>query len=216
MLSFLIARDDMSTDGGGALVGLVRRAREDDLDGFEELFQLSWPRLRRRICGLVKGYARDPMSTAEDLTQDVLVRVWQSLRSLKDPAKWEGYLWRITINVVRNDFRKNRRCDQRTESLDPNLDSYPEKRSDPALQLLVEEILSPLTILEKAVLWMRVVERRTLTEIADNVGFAGTGRHVRARRVYLCARKKIVKQLEKLQVTVTAETVGELMKRWVN
>ena len=45
---------------------------------------------------------------AEDITQDVFLKVYQRLHSLKDPSQFSGWIYVVTTNLCNTWFRKNR------------------------------------------------------------------------------------------------------------
>jgi len=87
-----------------ALAGLVRRVQGGDLDGFEPLYRAHAP----RVFGLCLRMTGDPR-LAEELVQDVFVRVWQGIGGLAEPNAFVGWLRRLAINVVFERARTDQR-----------------------------------------------------------------------------------------------------------
>jgi RNA polymerase sigma factor (sigma-70 family) len=80
--------------GEAAEAVVVALAAGGDRDAFSELVwrRQSWLRnLLRRLC-------RDP-ALADDLAQQVFLKVWRSLPQLKSPAAFGGWLRRLAINT---------------------------------------------------------------------------------------------------------------------
>jgi DNA-directed RNA polymerase specialized sigma24 family protein len=73
--------------------------------------QASWEDLVRdhasRIYRLAYGLTRNPHD-AEDLTQNVFDRVFRNLASYK-PGNFDGWMYRVTVNLFRDQVRRNRR-----------------------------------------------------------------------------------------------------------
>jgi RNA polymerase sigma-70 factor (ECF subfamily) len=46
---------------------------------------------------------------AEDATQEALVNAWRYLPSLRDPDRFEAWLYRLLVNACRTQFRSSRR-----------------------------------------------------------------------------------------------------------
>ena len=83
---------------------LVERAQHGDHTAFEALATRSLPRLwsvARRVVG--------NHHEAEDAVQDCLVRAWRDLRVLRDPDRFEAWLYRLLINACRDRGRVARR-----------------------------------------------------------------------------------------------------------
>lgn len=80
---------------------VVRLAARGDQRAFEEL-------VRRRqawVRNLMRRLSRDA-SLADDLAQQVFIRVWQTIAQLKDPLKFPGWLKRLAVNVWLQHHRK--------------------------------------------------------------------------------------------------------------
>lgn len=80
---------------------LVRRARRGDQRAFEALTVASHPRLFR----LAFGILRDP-TMAEDATQQAFIDIWRFLRRLRDPARFEGWSYRLLINACYDEAKR--------------------------------------------------------------------------------------------------------------
>lgn len=85
------------------LITLVERARQGDATAFSHLVAQHW-RFVYTICLSHVGHVAD----AEDLTQDVFVRVSHDLADLRAPDKFLPWLHRMTRNVCRMWRRRQR------------------------------------------------------------------------------------------------------------
>ena len=90
--------------------GLVDRARYGDQGAFRQLFERYSP-LVYRVALRMLGHPED----AADLTQDVFVRAYQRLSTLKHGLAFQAWITRLTVNLVRD---HQRRCRVDTTSLD--------------------------------------------------------------------------------------------------
>src|SRR5215471_2951568 len=82
---------------------LARAARGGDLDAFEGLVR----RYQRRVYALAYQHLRDP-DEAQDLAQEVFVRLYRNLDRY-DPARpFEPWFWRLAVNVAAS-YRRRRR-----------------------------------------------------------------------------------------------------------
>jgi RNA polymerase sigma-70 factor (ECF subfamily) len=77
----------------------VALAAAGDVRAFEELYRTHLP----RVYSLVRrmGGGRD----ADELTQDVFVRLWQKLGTFRGDSAFTTWLHRLTVNVVIERFR---------------------------------------------------------------------------------------------------------------
>lgn len=83
---------------------LVRRAQNGDAAAFAELIEDQYDRIYRtawRWCG--NGH------DAEDIAQDVCVRLGQALASFDGRSAFSSWVYRITLNMVRDWQRAGRR-----------------------------------------------------------------------------------------------------------
>ena len=83
----------MSRPGG--IPEVVRRAQAGDADAFQALYREHVGRVHAVCLRL----ARD-RSAAEELTQDVFVRLWERLRSFRGESAFSTWLHRLATNVA--------------------------------------------------------------------------------------------------------------------
>ena len=81
---------------------LVRRARSGDQEAFADLLSTHRSAITSTLvaCGV-----RQP-ETAQDLAQDVALRVWNRLSSLNDPRTFPAWVRRIAANAARDHLRR--------------------------------------------------------------------------------------------------------------
>ncbi len=83
---------------------LAGRARRGEADAFEELVRHT-SRMVFARCVLETG---DPQR-AEDLTQETFLAAWRSIRTLKEPSGFRGWLLRIAQNACIDAHRRDAR-----------------------------------------------------------------------------------------------------------
>ena len=83
---------------------LAGRARRGEADAFEELVRQT-SRMVFARCVLETG---DPQK-AEDLTQETFLAAWRSIKSLKEPSGFRGWLLRIAQNACIDAHRRDAR-----------------------------------------------------------------------------------------------------------
>ena len=81
---------------------LVSLARTGDRSAFEELVK----RRQSQVRNLMRRFCNDPV-LADDLAQQVLMKVWLNIRQLKKPSAFNGWLKRLAVNVWLHYLRKN-------------------------------------------------------------------------------------------------------------
>src|SRR5580658_7308967 len=91
---------------------LMIRVQRDDASGFSELLNRNRNLVVNYLARMVVNRA-----IAEELAQDVFIRVYRSRRTYEPTAKFSTWLYRITTNVALNHFRDEKRS-QNQVSLD--------------------------------------------------------------------------------------------------
>jgi len=124
-----------------------------------------------RLAYRLTGNAAD----AEDLTQDVFVRVFRSL-STYTPGTFEGWLHRVTTNLFLDGARRRQRIrfdalsDERAERLRSAVAAPHEEYADRTFDADVELALSQLPPDFRAAVVLCDIEGLTYEEIADILG----------------------------------------------
>ena len=85
-----------------AIIQLARAGR------WQEAFENLVPAYRRRVFGLAYGILRD-RAAAEDLSQEVFVKVWQALPRYDGRARLSTWIYAITRNAAVSALRARRR-----------------------------------------------------------------------------------------------------------
>ena len=85
-------------------VVLMLRVQRDEPGAFAELVQVFWP----RVLGRFVRWLGDRQE-AEDLAQDVFLRLYRARQRYQPRAKFATWLFHITKNVARNALRSRRR-----------------------------------------------------------------------------------------------------------
>jgi RNA polymerase sigma-70 factor (ECF subfamily) len=81
---------------------LVSLARSGDRSAFEELVR----RRQSQVRNLMRRFCNDP-TLADDLAQQVLMKVWLNIRKLKKPSAFNAWLKRLAVNVWLHYLRRN-------------------------------------------------------------------------------------------------------------
>lgn len=81
---------------------LVSLARSGDRSAFEELVR----RRQSQVRNLMRRFCNDN-ALADDLAQQVLMKVWLNIRKLRKVGAFNGWLKRLAVNVWLHYLRKN-------------------------------------------------------------------------------------------------------------
>ncbi len=162
-----------------AFLAVLQRAKEGDLKAFEEIYQM----YHRRIYNAVYGMLGDP-DDAQDVTQDVFMRLYDALPTLRADEAFSTYLYRIALNLCRDRARRKKRV--RFQSMDtpraddegdvepmefPDGGKLPEEiLTSDELQRRVREAVLTLSNDHKAVIVMHHFQGMEVNDIARILG----------------------------------------------
>jgi RNA polymerase sigma-70 factor (ECF subfamily) len=80
---------------------LVRAIQANDPDAFEKMVAL----IRKDLWNFLVNQ-RIQQADAEDLFQDVLMKLFQKIKQLEHPEKFRSWLFAIALNAVRSGYRR--------------------------------------------------------------------------------------------------------------
>ena len=80
---------------------LVKALSKGEIRAFNDLFQLYGNRIYRFAIGYLKS-----QTEAEELVQDVFLKIWERRLELKDNLSFKAYLFTIAFNLIRKHFTK--------------------------------------------------------------------------------------------------------------
>jgi RNA polymerase sigma-70 factor (ECF subfamily) len=83
---------------------LVERARQGDHDAFAVLAAAAISRLDAAAWLMLRD-----TDLAMDAVQNALVRAWRDLPTLRDPARFDAWLYRLLVNACTDEIRRARR-----------------------------------------------------------------------------------------------------------
>ena len=169
-------------DRRAAELRLVRAAQDGDLVAFERLYRDN----ERKVFGLCFRLSSDP-ALAEELTQEVFVRAWRTLKSFRGESAFSSWLYPLTLNVARSERRSHlRRSARIVATEDPaSLERAPVTPT-PEAGFDLEKAMAALPPGARTVFVLHDVEGRTHEEIAALLNLAtGTSKAqlFRARRL---------------------------------
>jgi RNA polymerase sigma-70 factor (ECF subfamily) len=178
--------------------------------GNTRAFNILAKRHERTIRGQFYKLAPDWQSHHEDMTQEVLMRMWKSIKSLRNPSAFKGWINQIVNNLFYDELRKRPKVTitsmdepfKTADGEDTGTRDIPDDRAQP------DEVLHRLHIVQKVneamnelpenfknIIVLRELHGLPYDEIAEITNTElGTVKSRIAR-----ARQKIQKQLEPLR-----------------
>jgi RNA polymerase sigma-70 factor (ECF subfamily) len=150
---------------------LVEAARRGDHEAFEVLATSAGDRLYAVARLILRA-----TDQAEDAVQEALVRAWQQLPSLRDPDRFDAWLYRLVINACADQGRQLRRWSQLVRPL-PIEASISDDTGSVADREQLERGFSRLKPDQRAVVVLHYYSGFSAAEIAGILGIAeGTAR----------------------------------------
>jgi RNA polymerase sigma-70 factor (ECF subfamily) len=169
------------------LVGLARRGVAS---AFDELFRMH----SRRVHDLAYSLLGD-RDGADDVVQEVFVRVHRRLGSFRGQCSLRGWILRITVNECVSQRRRVQRQNRQRQELQAaavGLRATRDRRMEYAQA--ARQALQTLRPVDRALVVMRDVQGYTYEEIGEVLGSSSNSVRVRLHR----ARKALRRELERL------------------
>ena len=158
-------------DGCALDYGLMARIGEGDHAAFKQLVE----RHQNAVIGTVAKMLGNP-SEAEDIAQQVFLRIWRNAKRYRPDAKFTTYLFTITRNLVFNESRRRSRkkevsSDEREENSNLLVEANPDRQPDAELlqaelQRKVDEAIASLPETQRMAVVLRRYEQLSYEEIA--------------------------------------------------
>jgi RNA polymerase sigma-70 factor (ECF subfamily) len=179
---------------------LVADARRGNRDAFESLVK----RYERKVFHLAYGFVQD-RATADDLAQDIFVKVYLSLERFHFKSEFGTWLYRVAVNHIKDHLRKvGRRKEVSLEEFENPpfavVDDRAERENEQNQERrrrTVLKVLETLPLKYRAILTLRDVRGLSYDEIARTLDISpGTvdSRLHRARKILL---RKMTPYLER-------------------
>lgn len=154
----------MSSGFGQELDALtLERARRGDARAFEAIY-----RLYARACYTLALRILGEAGAAEDVVQEVFLRVWSMLRGFRGDAPFGAWLKRLTANATIDIIRRNRRFDG--DDAEAILETTAGTGADGEAVVDAWSLLGRLPPRARAVLLLHEVEGYTHRELAGLFG----------------------------------------------
>jgi len=168
---------------------LVSRAQQGDQAAFAELATANYGRLR----SLAFGILRD-RTLAEDATQQAMLDAWRYLPKLRDPARFDAWSYRLTVNAC---FAESQRASSWLPNMPIDRFAVPVARDEigtVADRDQIERGFRALPVEQRAVLALRHLVGLPLEEVARTLDIpTGT------------ARSRLYRALQSMRATLRAD-----------
>ena len=152
----------------------MERVKQGDTEAFRLLIEAH----QYRVVGTIAKMLGDEMD-AEDLAQQVFIRVWRSAPRYEPTAKFTTWLFKITRNLVFNELRRRRRHGAQSLDTDPDDEHLPIQAADQAskapdtamldteMQEAIQAAIDQLPEMQRMAIILRRYDEFSYEEIAE-------------------------------------------------
>lgn len=167
--------------------------------GNKNAFNILVLKYQSRIYWLVRKFVLDH-DDANDLTQEIFLKLYNSLNNFRGESTFFTYIYRISVNICLNHLKKNKVIAKYTKNYDSNVTEIKsdEKNSEEIFdnqlnEKIIKRAIQTLPEQQKAVFTLRFYEELSYDEIASILDTTVGG----LKANYFHAFKKIQSFLQK-------------------
>jgi RNA polymerase sigma factor (sigma-70 family) len=175
---------------------LIEKIRQGQTEAYRELVE----RHKGYIYTLVYRMVQHP-ETAEDLTQEVFVKLFRSLSYFRGDAKFTTWLYRMTINLV-TDYRRSQQRKPYEALLDTMKDWLSEPAEQPEEMALLKEkqqhmqrLLSEMPDKYRLILYLHHYKQLSYQEMSQATGLPVKTLETRLYRGKAMLKKKWLEEM---------------------
>jgi RNA polymerase sigma-70 factor (ECF subfamily) len=149
-----------------------------------------WTETSMRIRNFIRGRVEDD-ATADDLLQEVFIRVHQNMARLQDTERFESWIYQITRRVIIDHYRSRHSLSAISEALADPTQLFVEPDAAEELSGSMFRLVEALPEPYRQALILTEFEGLSQQELADRLGISLSGAKSRVQR----ARQKIKNEL---------------------
>lgn len=142
------------------LIDIVKRCQNGNTDAMENVYVA----YKSPLLSLTYRFTGDS-SLAEDLLQDIFIKIFTNIKKLRSPEALNSWLYRVAVNVCMSFARKNKKAKE--ISLDEIDNMGHSEDEDNQVRQQIEQAIKILPPKQKIVFQLHDIEGFTHTEIAE-------------------------------------------------
>lgn len=154
-----------------------------------ESFDHIWSHFSQRLCKFIRSRVEDD-ATAEDILQEVFLRIHTHMHTLSDTSRLESWVYQITRNAIIDHYRRRRDTGEIPDTL-PAEDGLVEPDAADILAASMGEMIDALPEPYRQALILTEYHGLSQAELAEQMGISLSGAKSRVQR----ARQKIKDEL---------------------
>lgn len=149
----------------------------------KELFECLYNKYHSMVIQVCLGYVQGDTQDANDLSQEIFIRIWNNLDSFREESSYKTWIYRITVNSCLHFVKKQNREQYNLVSEIPNMEGNIETiiEKEENVKMLYSAI-GKLNEVER-ILIILVLENQSHQDIALIMGMSSVNVRVRIHRV---------------------------------
>ena len=145
-----------------------------------ETLETLWERYSCRLLAFIRSRVSDE-AEAEDILQEVFVRVHRHLCCLPTPAKMDSWIYQIARHLIIDSYRRRKPQVELPESFPAEAD-LPEDDPEAELSLSMRDLLDELPASDRQTLLLTDFQGLSQRELASRLGISVSGAKSRVQR----------------------------------
>lgn len=144
---------------------LVVKAQQGDQSAFESLTVANHSRLYRVAYSILRD-----RHLAEDATQQAFLDIWRNIRSLKEPAKFDGWSYRLLVHACYAEAKRRPNWASQSDMQPAHVPTAPDEYGSVIDRDLLERGFRHLSIDHRTVIVLRCLLDMPLEQVAETLG----------------------------------------------
>lgn len=147
----------------------LKALNQGNMQAFDVIFNKYFPKIKQFLCGFLDNEAE-----AEDLSQDIFVKLWQNRSVLEGVENLNAYLYRVAKNTVYSHFERTLKAEATVDMLPemPTSESLEETLFAKELEDLINLTIEQMPAQRKTIFVMSRREGLNNQEIADRLSLS--------------------------------------------
>ena len=164
-----------------------------------------WNQLHDRLLGFIKSKVKDP-DLAEDILQEVFIKIQLNLSKVKDNSKIESWVYQIARNAIAEHYRTSKPVDTLPDNPPENLEPPDDNEALDSAQSWLGEFIECLPEKYQDAIQSTEIEGLSIKEYADHEGLTYNNAKIRVHR----GRQLLKESLERCCV-FNVDTYGKVL-----
>ena len=150
--------------------------RESNKNTFETIYCQHHP----MVLQMCLGYTKGDRDTANDLSQEIFISVWNNLDKFRGASSYKTWIYRITVNTCLQYIKKEKASPILNEDIQLTVAETDESTNDNIQKLY--EAIGQLKKIDRLIIMM-VLENQNYDSISEVIGLKATNMRVKIHRI---------------------------------